>query len=161
MYCDNCFRDIRISSLDLIDNLLKDIFKDICIEINLCRFILEYIINTSGHKIIYTRKSRRKPDNMDYDSEDEISGYYWTESNYVCTVCYQFGLQRSLDQQRRLPFLSCDINYFLTTTIDRNFLQSIYNIQLQCFLPKIYVIDYYRQKLPEKISSIHYLIKSK
>ena len=181
MKCNNCQEKIKISSLELIDNLLNDIFlQDSCIEndlilsmdFNIWRFIFEYITNMDGHSLIYTRKSRSKPKHLEYDSDDEISGYYWKESTNICTVCYQHGLKRSLDDQKRLPFLRCDIEYFLnhydsesdsnsdSSTTKKKFLKEIYNIQLQYFLPKIYVIDYYRQSLPDKISENHYLIKT-
>ena len=182
MKCNNCQEKIRISSLELIDNLLNDIFlQDSCtkndlilsMDFNIWRFIFEYITNMDGHSLIYTCKSRYKPNHLEYDSDDEISGYYWKESKNICTICYQHGLKRSLDNQKRLPFLRCDIDYFLnnyesdyesdsendSNTTKKKILKEIYNIQLQYFLPKIYVIDYYRQSLPDKISENQYLIK--
>ena len=179
MKCDNCREKIKVSSFKLIDNLLKDIFlQESCIEndlilsmdLNIWRFIFEYITNMDGHSLIHTCKSRSKPDHMEYDSDDEISGYYWKETKNICTVCYQHGIKRSLDNQKRLPYLRYDIYYFLnhcdsdsdsdSNKITKNYLKDIYNIQLQYFLPKIYVLDYYRQSVPDKISENHYLIKS-
>ena len=167
MNCFNCHQNVKKVSLSLVDDLIENLFinnSDIffisLLENNLQRYILSFITNMDGHLIIHTRKSRIKPNHMDYDSDDEISGYYWTERNNICTKCFQYGIQNSLECQGRLPFLRSDINYFLHDMDDNHIQNKIKRIKMKYFLPNKYIIDYYRQKLPYEINN-NYLIKCK
>ena len=154
MECDNCKSNIVEKSLcsinDFITNNLLNISFKFRLNNNLWINIFKYLVNFNGHKIIYTKKSRIKPDHMDYDSDGE---YYWEESKNICTVCFQKGIVQSLQNQRRLPFTRRDIYYFIDQIFENTEL-----IYMNYFLPNEYTINYYRQETPEKINKNLYLI---
>ena len=173
MKCDNCQINIKKISFNILDNFIEEVFNTprlinshvSLLEKKLQRYILSFITNMDGHRIIYTRKSRSQPEHMDYDSDDEISGYYWTETKNICTKCFQYGIHKSLDCQNRLPYLRCHIGYFLTNKKEDNIEIQKKNrwskpIQSQYSLPNTYIVDYYRQSLPDKINN-KYVINCK
>ena len=159
MKCANCQLNVNQVSLDIVDHFIEkklnvsELNRSLItlLEVNLQRYILSFITNMDGHRIIYTRKSRSQPTHMEYDSDDEVSGYYWTETKNICSKCFEYGIQNSLTQQERLPYLRCDIGYFLSQECGENIdNKQNESIESQYFLPNTYIIDYYRQKLPEK-----------
>lgn len=162
MSCQSCKTNIRKSAIDFTNqhiiqqqykknNYLSQLSNDVI------GYIFEYLIHFDGHLIQYTKKSRRKPIHLDYDSEDERFGYYWDEQKKICSNCFHYGLINSLLIQKRLPFTRKDISFFVnhtqidgkykTTTQEKNM------FHLHYFLPKLYVIDYYRQQKPQKIEN--------
>lgn len=168
MICANCQLSVNEVSLDIINNFIEkkmnipELNRSLItlLEVNLQRYILSFITNMDGHRVIHTRKSRRQPTHMEYDSDDEISGYYWNETKNICSKCFEYGIKKSLTQQKRLPYLRCDISYFFSKECRENVVDNKKNeyIESEYFLPNTYIIDYYRQKLPEKKENF-YLIK--
>ena len=79
------------------------------------------------------------------DSDDGRFGYYWVETHEFCIPCFLNGINKSLTENKRLPYLRGHIKYFLTKiNIEIPYDIASYNI------PESYVIDYNRQKYPEK-----------
>lgn len=154
MECDNCNSNIVEKSLYLINDFISNNLLNISFKFqlnnNLWINIFKYLINFNGHKVIYTKKSRIKPYHMDYDSDGE---YYWQESKNICTVCFQNGIFKSLQDQKRLPFTRRDIYYFIDQIFENNEL-----IYMNYFLPNKYTINYYRQDIPTKLNERLYLI---
>lgn len=157
MNCANCEQQIKSVSMGLYNHLYENIFSDLpaqyqlneCVWLNVC----EYLINFNGHIIQHTKKSRIKPDHMDYDSDGE---YYWEENKHICTLCFQYGIVDSLNSQRRLPYTRRDIYYFINENMEET--DAIY---MYYFLPNKYIINFYRQDTPLKIDENLYRIESK
>ena len=166
MNCANCQLSINKVSLDIVNNFIEKKINSpelnrsliTLLEVNLQRHILSFITNMDGHRVIHTRKSRSQPIHMEYDSDDEISGYYWNETKNICSKCFESGIHKSLNQQQRLPYLRCDISYFFSKECRENIntKQNEY-IESEYFLPNTYIIDYYRQKLPERKENFYFI----
>ena len=173
MECFNCNNTILNTSLQIADQKInslknyiqkknkknqKNYFQNL--NIDLCREILQYIIHFKGHLLIHTQKSLNKPRHMEYDSEDEISGYYWKETKNICTNCFQYGIELSLQNQKRLPFLRKDISYFMHQVENNTeFEKKKEKYYLHYLLPKYYIMDYYRQSNPHSTSCGMLVIK--
>ena len=117
--------------------------KSLFIKLNddLLSYINQFIYH-DYHIIRYTVKSRRKPDHLEYDSDDEKVGYYWNESIKLCTKCFQASISTHLKLYNRLPNLRKDVVFFKC---------NYGNIKLdKFFLPKLYIIHFYRQEKPYK-----------
>ena len=165
MKCANCQLNVNQVSLDIVDHFIEkklnvsELNRSLItlLEVNLQRYILSFITNMYGH-VIHTRKSRSQPTHMEYDSDDEISGYYWNETKNICSKCFESGIHKSLNQQQRLPYLRCDISYFFSKECRENIntKQNEY-IESEYFLPNTYIIDYYRQKLPERKENFYFI----
>ena len=76
---------------------------------------------------------------------------------YICTKCFQNGLNNSLIQQQRLPYLRRDVYYFINFDDDDNNNgnneKNENNMFINYFLPNDYEIKFYRQKNPLKINN--------
>ena len=100
--------------------------------------------------VYYTCKSRNKSDVPEYysdsdDSCDDNCGYYWEETREFCIPCFLNGINKSLIENKRLPYLRGDIKYFLTK------IKFKIPSEIACYnIPESYVIDYNRQKYPKK-----------
>ena len=97
----------------------------------------------------------------DSDFEDEI---YWIETKNICTFCFQTGILESLEVQKRLPFLRCDIYFFINENRDfdeclKNFKDKYDDLYYNYNLPKYYENTYYRQIQPELINN-RFIIKN-
>ena len=151
-YCENCNHKILDKSLNLFNNFISKILLNIPdkykLDYNLWLKAFKYLINFDGHEIIHTKKSRIKPDHMEYDSDGE---YYWKESKIVCTICFQNGILESLEKQKSLPYTRRDIYYFIEQEFDRS--NGIF--VMNYFFPNKYIIDFYRQKIPKKINKFY------
>lgn len=150
--CENCDYKILDKSKDLFNEFvsknLLNISEKYKLDSNLWMNVFEYLINFDGHEIVHTKKSRIKPEHMDYDSDGE---YYWKESKFVCTICFQNGILESLKNQKRLPYTRRDIYYF----IEQDFEQTNEMFFMDYSFPNKYIIDFYRQEIPKKINKIY------
>lgn len=158
MKCKNCNLNTYNVSFDMYKTYFNKYFTNLPIKYELTHDlwlnIFKYLINFKEHKIIHTKKSRMKPDHMEYDSDGE---YYWEEYIYICTKCFQNGLNNSLIQQQRLPYLRRDVYYFINFDDDDNNNgnneKNENNMFINYFLPNDYEIKFYRQKNPLKINN--------
>ena len=159
MSCQSCQTNIKESAIEFINQHIKETYNDKTyltkLDNNVIGHIFKYLIHFDGHLIKHTLKSRTKPIHLDYDSDDERFGYYWDEEKKICSNCFHYGLINSFIIQNRLPFARKDIRFFVNDTqIDSKYkttMQEKNMFHLQYFLPKLYILDYYRQQNPTKI----------
>jgi len=121
---------------------------------DIIHIILSYYCNFNEY-IYFTRerKSRTKPIHLDYDSEDEMYGYYWNETLKLCHVCFQSGIYYSLELQNRLPYTRTDIYYlYQFQKLDLNqqteLIKKIKIKHKNYLFPHNYNCSYYRKKYP-------------
>lgn len=162
--CDICLKNIITQNIYLYQNeydiLLNKFNQDIA------NIILSYYCNFQDY-ITFTRerKSRIKPEHLDYDSEDEIYGYYWYETHKLCNICFQTGIYYSLMLQNRLPYSRNDISYcykFINlNNIEQNkIIKDMKLKHLNYIFPKNYHCSYYRQKYPILLNNKYWKINS-
>ena len=146
--CNKSFDDIYKKILSSESNQIKN--KSLFTKLNddLLLYINQFLYH-DYHIVKYTVKSRKKPDHLEYDSDNEISGYYWVESIKICTKCFQASIYTSLKFHNRLPSLRKDQMFF----------RYYYgNMKLdKFFLPKVYVIDFYRQENPDEKNNFFFI----
>lgn len=133
----------RIRNIKYINLLNDDILIEIC----------SYLINPF-HIIEHTRKSRIKPPHL---PEDEDGEYYWQETKNICTGCFQYGIDQSLIFNNTLPHLRRDVYFFLNENISNDEKDVVIDKMKDYFLPKYYIIDYYRNKVINKKDKFNYI----
>lgn len=142
--CHNCQKDCEEFSKEFYKEELGNIYNIIIGTSRVKNTILNYLYHINGHVIDYKLKYR-----------DEIYNYTIT----VCTKCFQYGIYLSLNNQKRLPFLRIDINYFTrdyTKSIINNCIinDSIIKKNFNNYIfPSKYVCDYYRNPHPKLINN--------
>ena len=116
--CDNCELTIKNSNAIFYRdfyNSFYNVFKKTKINNHdLCKYIFSFLTYNNGHNIRYQKKHLPIPNESDSDCNSDFDKhYYWFETNFFCTCCFQRGIILSLENQQRLPYLRRDIYYFL------------------------------------------------
>lgn len=142
---DDCFEYV-VEKRGLL-NLLKHHPKDIILE------IAKYILHYDFHEVIHTIKRRVRPSFMNFDEDGE---YYYTDTKWLCTWCFQLSIIHCLEVNHHLPKMRFEITYFMNTKRDSN-LEELYKDEIDFMftnyhLPKCYVVDFYRQSQPKQMS---------
>ncbi len=148
--CSNCkLSTIKVVN-DTYDEEIWEINKLQCnnIPIQIINNIIEYIYHFNGHCIHAERKLRvmviYENGYNDYDYEYQL----YTEK--FCTLCFQGGIYNKLNYDvidSRLPHTRMDIHWFYRNNFITN-KKLIKEYLIHINLPKIYIMDYYRQQFP-------------
>ena len=87
--------------------------------------------------------------------EDEMYGYYWTDTKEVCIKCFKRGLFRSLHRNNKLPFSRSDISYFLNQKKDDEDDDEVEEHFKNYILPAHYNISFYRSQEIRSVGNFH------
>lgn len=156
--CENCLQRVEQITLDWYQPECQ-LIRHLISNEDIVSIITSFLYHLYGHQVLYTRKHRSKPDYLEYDSDSEMYGYYEPKNVRLCTVCFQKGINHSLQNQQKLPYLRLDIGYFMMN-LDRYTLVELQKIKkkfLKYYFPSSYYCEFYRQTKPEERDGFLYI----
>jgi hypothetical protein len=121
--------------------------------------IAKFVIHFDFHSVMHTVKTRAKPSFMNYDEDGE---YYYVKTKPVCTWCFQLSIVQCLELNKHLPRMRFEITYFMNTKREwigeEIYKDEINNMFTNYYLPKTYVVDFYRQSQPKQLENNKFII---
>ena len=159
--CENCGSNFRNAMISQNKNSIKNILL-LSIHYNLpselCNVLLSFLC--SGYHTVSAQYKVRMPypeatgdPEEDEDLEERIE-YWHTEAGYyygnrsasLCRFCLIKGIECSLLNNGRLPFLRNHYHYFIQQNT-QEWIEEIERISDKYILPKHYRIDFYRTNI--------------
>ena len=138
-----------------LSSLVKHYPNDVILE------IAKFVIHFDFHSVMHTVKTRARPAFMHFDDDGE---YYYTNTKQICTWCFQLSIIQCLELNKHLPKMRFEITYFMDSKREwigeLMYIDEINFMFTNYYLPKTYVVDFYRQSQPKQLENEKFVILS-